>query len=59
MSDRATYQVQVLDGYTDGRPSWMRVSSKSTREAAELARDDIQKVYPSRKYRIRQIRRRS
>ncbi len=48
------FEIEVLR--TVDKPFWQRVSTKTSREAAMLAKEDAEKVYPTRKYRVRKIR---
>jgi hypothetical protein len=54
--------VQVLDGYTDGKPSWRRVfvggHSLITKETAQEAANKLAAENPKRKYRVRTINKR-
>jgi hypothetical protein len=57
------YIVQILDGYTDGKPSWRRVFVVGRRgaigeESAEKAADELRAKNPKRKYRVRKAPRR-
>ena len=54
------YQVQKLDGYTNGRPSWRRVYVRqlytvSKEEAIEAVRE-LLVLQPKSKFRIRKIK---
>jgi hypothetical protein len=55
------WHIQKLDGYTDGKPSWIkeRVPAYVTwaRERAEQAVAILREQNPTRKYRIRQVKR--
>lgn len=57
MSER--HQVQLLVGYTDGKPSWskIRLSAHKTwsREAAEKAVRELFEQHPTETYRIRKV----
>lgn len=56
------YIVQVLDGYTNGRPSWRRVFCARRgmigKESAQAAAEELRKENPHRKYRVRKQQRR-
>lgn len=55
------YVIQMLDGYTDGKPSWRLVFAGNRgligKAAAESAADELRKKYPHRKYRVRKKQR--
>lgn len=51
---KVRFLVQFLDGYTDGKPSWLsRRPHYSTKEKALLAMEEMKERHPNRKYRIR------
>ena len=54
---RVSFIVQRLDGYTEWRPSWLKVARASTREDAAKKAEEYQRVFPNAKLRIRQVRR--
>lgn len=56
MSVSYRYQIQRLDGYTDGKPSWMRERvSCFSREEAEAKIAELKAQHPKATYRVRQI----
>ena len=56
---RVVYHIQKLDGYTDGKPSWLKVRSHWSKGFAEIERDKIASAHPTWKLRIRKITRRT
>ena len=51
------FVIQRLDGYTDGKPSWLRYGlSWMTKEAALLKVEELQRDKPNAKFRIRKKR---
>lgn len=54
----AAFVIQRLDGYTDGRPSWAKVSQKRTREEAQAEVVTLHKARPGLKLRIHKRQRR-
>ena len=51
------YNICVLDGYMDMRPSYRKVASKSRREEAEKVLADLKAEYPKRKFVLRIVKR--
>lgn len=54
------FQVERLEGYTDGRPSWGRMlvgRAVWSRETAEEAARKLRENQPSRKFRVRKVTR--
>jgi hypothetical protein len=47
------YHVQRLDGYTDGKPSWAKVSWARDKAAAQREVASLQRFYPAMILRIR------
>jgi len=57
---RPEYQVQRLDGYTDGKPSWCKYKcwpTPWTREDALVAIAALLEKEPNAKFRVRKVRR--
>ena len=52
------YKIQRLDGYTDGRESWLKVGFGWNKEEADAKADDLRKLYPKQKFRVRKYSRR-
>lgn len=51
-----SYVIHQLDGYTDGRESWRRVRvpfNNYSREAAEEVLQELQRLHPNGKFRVR------
>ena len=61
MTERHVYQIQRLDGYTDGKPSWRKepvAASKLWSESvARSTLEELQAAHPDRQYRLRKVRR--
>jgi hypothetical protein len=53
--DAVSYHVQKLDGYTDGRPSWTKISWARTKEQAIIERLRLEARYPLFKFRVRKV----
>lgn len=52
------YRIEVLDGYTDGRPSWRKAPSQRrchTREQADKEKLAFMQAHPKDKYRVRKV----
>lgn len=56
------YIVQMLDGYTNGKPSWRKCfvgrHSMIGRATAEVEAEQLREMYPNRQYRVRKQQRR-
>jgi len=52
------YKIQRLDGYTGGRESWLKVGFGWNKEEADAKADDLRKLYPKQKFRVRKYSRR-
>jgi hypothetical protein len=52
------YHVQKLDGYTDGRESWITIAKLEERDLAEITMNELTRRHPW-KMRVRKIVRRS
>jgi hypothetical protein len=57
---RTVYRIQRLDGYTDGKPSW--ISTKPwpagmmlTEEGAKEMLKMMRKMYPKKTFRLRKV----
>lgn len=63
MSERLLYQIQRLDGYTDGKPSWVKEPVPALRLYTEnIARSTLEEfrvAHPNRQYRLRQVKRKA
>lgn len=62
MTERHVYQIQRLDGYTDGKPSWVKVPVPPrlklyNENAARSTLEELQAAHPDRQYRLRKVRR--
>jgi len=51
------YQVQLLDGYTDGRPSWRKLCALREFDLAQIAMYKYADMNPKAKLRIRKLKR--
>jgi hypothetical protein len=56
-SKQVKFHVQCLDGYTDGRESWLTVARCGSRDFAETTLHEISGRHPKWKMRIRKITR--
>lgn len=56
------YVVQVLDGYTDGRPSWRRIfvgrRGALSKATADVEAEQLRDQNPQKTYRVRKVTRR-
>jgi hypothetical protein len=52
-----SYQVQILDGYTNGRPSWRKLCALREFDLARIAMYKYAKMKPKAKLRIRKMKR--
>lgn len=52
------YEIHILDGYTDGKPSWRkaRLGVYGDKEAAAERVAELNRISPD-KYRVRKVRR--
>lgn len=48
-----SFHIYRLDGYTGGRPSWLKYGAAPNKAEAERRVAELQKKYPNMKLRIR------
>lgn len=52
------YHIHRFEGYVDGNESWMKVGWAWSKIEADAKADDLRKLYPKRKFRVRKAARR-